>query len=120
MFELALDAVSLLVDVLIVGVLDAAIAFGRDDGRGSGLQNAVVEAVGVIGAVSQDVAGAEALDQIGGALDVVFLTWSSDQAQAIAQTVGGGVDLGAQSATRAAKALGMSPPFCQRAPAACW
>ncbi len=57
-----------------------------------------MEAVGVIGLVGQDMAWTEAFDQIVGALDVVFLARSADQAHRIAQDVGGGVDLCAQAA----------------------
>jgi hypothetical protein len=73
LIEEALDAVALLVDVLVIDVLDATVALRRDNGRRAGLQDAVVEAVGVIGAVGQDMAWAETFDQVVGAADVVFL-----------------------------------------------
>jgi hypothetical protein len=47
------------------------------------------------------------------------LPWRADQARRIAQRVARGVDFGAQAAAGAAKALGIRPPFCRRAPAAC-
>ena len=101
-------------------MLEPSIAFGRDDRLGAGLQDGIVEAVGIIGAVGKDGTRAVALDEVLGASDVVFLAWSGDQAQWIAQSIAGGVQLGAQPAARAAKALGMSPPFDLAAPAACW
>lgn len=79
-----------------------------------------MEAVGVLGAVGQDMAGRQAFDQVFGAADVVFLTRPADQAHGIAQAVGGGMDLGAQSAAGATQTLGIRPPFLRRAPAACW
>ena len=100
-------------------MLEPAISPGRDDRLGAGLQDDIVEAVGIIGAVGEDGTRAVTLDEILGAADVVFLAWPGDQAQRIAQSVAGGVQLGAQPAARAAKTLGMSPPFDLAAPAAC-
>jgi hypothetical protein len=51
--------------------------------------------------------------------DVVALAWRADQAHRIAERIAGGVDFGAQAAAGATKALGIRPPFCRRAPAAC-
>ena len=69
-----------------------------------------MEAVGIIGAVGEDGTGAVVLDEVLGTADVVFLARPGNQAQRIAQSVAGGVQLGAQPAARAAKTLGMSPP----------
>jgi hypothetical protein len=51
--------------------------------------------------------------------DVVALAGRADQAHRIAQGVARGVDFRAQAAAGATKALGIRPPFCRRAPAAC-
>jgi hypothetical protein len=51
--------------------------------------------------------------------DVVALAWRADQAHRIAKRIAGGVDFGAQAPAGATKALGIRPPFCRRAPAAC-
>lgn len=117
--EEALDAVALFVDVFVVVVLIATIALGRDDRRGLGVQDAVMEAIGIIGTVGQDIVGFKSLDQVIGAADVALLPWTTDQADRIAKTVGGGMDLSAQPASGPAKALGIRPPFSLRAPAAC-
>ncbi len=78
------------------------------------------EVVGVVAFVGEDMLGLEAIDQLGGATDVALLTRPAQQTYRIAQPVGGGVDLGAQAAAGTTQALGMRPPFCRRAPAACW
>jgi hypothetical protein len=49
----------------------------------------------------------------------VALSGRADQPNRIAERIAGGVDFGAQAAARPAQALGMRPPFCRRAPAAC-
>ena len=54
MFELveeALDEIALLVEVGVIGALDLAIAFWRDDGFGADLGDSVDEMVGVIALV---------------------------------------------------------------------
>jgi hypothetical protein len=50
--------------------------------------------------------------------DVVALPGRADQTHRIAKRIASGVDFGAQAAAGAAKALGIRPPFCRRAPAA--
>jgi hypothetical protein len=51
--------------------------------------------------------------------DVIALARGADQSDWIAKRIAGGVDFGAQPASRAAQALGIRPPFALRAPAAC-
>ena len=117
--EEALDEVAFPVERLVGGVWPAAVTARRDDGLGPGLQDGVVEVVGVIGAVGDDGVGRQAIDQVVGAGDVVLLPRSRQQPCRIAEGVGCGVQLGAQAAAGAAQALGMRPPFSRRAPAAC-
>jgi hypothetical protein len=75
--------------------------------------------IGVVALVGDcDVRG-EAFDQLVREGDVVALAWRADQAHRIAKRIAGGVDFGAQAAAGATKALGIRPPFCRRAPAAC-
>lgn len=113
--EEPLDAISFLVEGPVIGVLVPAIALGRDDRFGAGLQD------GIVGTIGEDGTGAIALDEVLGTTRVVFLAWPGDQAQRVAQSVAGGVQLGAQPAARATKTLGMRPPpFDLAAPAACW
>ena len=122
LFELveeALDDVALLVEVGVVGTLDLAVSFRRDDGRRSGLNDALDEMVGVIALVGNGRAGVEAVDKIMGKGNVVALAGSADQTDRIAKRIAGGMDFGAQATPRPAQALGIRPPFSLRAPAAC-
>jgi hypothetical protein len=75
--------------------------------------------VGVISLVGDSGIGVDTVDQIMGKGDVVALAGRADQADRKAERLGGGMDLGAQAAARPTQALGMSPPFERRTPAAC-
>ena len=75
--------------------------------------------IGVVALVGdRDVCG-EAVDQVVREGDVVALPWRADQAHRIAERIASGVDFRAQAPARPAKALGIRPPFCRLAPAAC-
>jgi hypothetical protein len=91
-----------------------------DHRLGVGLADGGAEVVGVVTLVGEHMAGSEAIDQRCGLADVAGLAGAAEQPNRIAQAVGASVDLGAQAAAGAAQALGMRPPFCRRAPAACW
>jgi hypothetical protein len=122
LFELveeALDDVALLVGVYIVGTLDLAVSFRRDDGLGAGLGDPVDEMVGVVALVGDGGACGDAVDKIVGEGDVISLPGSTDQTNRIAEGIAGGVDFGAQPAPRPAQAVGIRPPCALRAPAAC-
>jgi len=75
--------------------------------------------IGVVALVGDRNVGFEAVDQFVGEGDVVALSGRTDQTHRIAEGVAGGVDLCAQASAGPAKALGMRPPFCRLAPAAC-
>ena len=75
--------------------------------------------IGVIALVADRSFRIEATDKLMCEGDVVTLPRRTDQAKRIAERVTGGVDLGAQTASRPAQALGIRPPFSLRAPAAC-
>ena len=75
--------------------------------------------IGVVALICKDDIGDEAFDELVCEGDVVALSSRSNQAQRISQRIAGGVDFGAQAAAGATKALGIRPPFCRRAPAAC-
>jgi hypothetical protein len=75
--------------------------------------------IGVIALVADRGSRIEAIDKLMCEGDVVALARRADQAERIAERVAGGVDLGAQPASRPAQALGIRPPFSLRAPAAC-
>ena len=118
--EEALDVVSLLVEHLIEGAELPPIGAWLDDRTGARLEHRVVEVFGVVGGVGDDRSWGKALNEFGGPKDLALLTWSADQPRRVAKGVGGGMDLGAQAAARAAQPLGIRPPFSLRAPAACW
>ncbi len=76
--------------------------------------------IGVITFVGDDGFGLKAFDKGVRLCDVVALAWSEQQADGIAERVGCGVDLRAQTTARSAQALGIRPVLAIRAPAACW
>ena len=118
--EEALDTVAFFVEGRVVAG-DGRAGAGEGDHRlGAGALDRGAEVVGVVAPVGQHPAGAQALDQGRGPADVALLAGTGQQPHRIAKPVGAGVDLGAQAAARAAQALGMRPPFCRGAPAACW
>jgi hypothetical protein len=49
--EEALDAISLLVDIPVIIMLETAVALGRDDRSGVGVEDAVVKAVSVVSVI---------------------------------------------------------------------
>lgn len=116
--EEALDAVSLLVESRVVGVLAPAMASRRHDGVTALGDDLAIEPIGVIGLLSQDVLGIQAVDQIAGRGHVVLLAWTQDDANPQAQGVYADVDLGSEAAARAAKRLGVRSPLFRRALAA--
>jgi len=121
LFELveeALDAISFLVQIGVVGALDLAVAFGWDDDLGSLFLHLFNEMIGIVTLVGQKGLGIDPLDEIVGLGDVVALAGRSDQPQRQAEGVGGNMDLGGQSTPRPTQALGIRPPFSLRAPAA--
>ena len=75
--------------------------------------------IGVVALVGDCDVWGEALDQFEREGDVVALARRADQAHGIAQRIDSGVDFRAQASARPAKALGIRPPFCRLAPAAC-
>ncbi len=72
--------------------------------------------IGIIGHVGEEVLAWQAGDQALGLGDVANLTAGEDEAQRIAQTIDGDMDLARQAAARASDGLILSPLF---APAAC-
>lgn len=115
----ALDAVALLVQDGVVAMRLAPVPPRWDDEFSPGIEDGIVQVVGVVAPVGDDRAGCEALDQGVGLDHVALLAGAEQQADGVAQGIGGGVDLGGQAAFGAAQALGMCPPFSRRAPAAC-
>ena len=76
----------------------------------------VAERLGVIAFIAKDMFGRQAIDECFGLGEVACLTRCENEAQGIAQRIDNRVDLGGQSAARAADRTSFSPPFL---PAAC-
>ena len=94
----ALDAVSFLVERLVVGVLSLAVALGRDDGVAALVDDEVEEAIGVVGFVGQDILRGQPFDQVAGGGHVVLLAWPGDEPHRQAKRVYADVELGSEAA----------------------
>ncbi len=116
--EEALDAVSLLVEPFVIAVLALSVASGWDDGIAALGDDEVVQSVGVVGFVGQDIAGGQAFDQVAGRGHVVLLAWAGSEPHRQPQGVYADVQLGSEAAARAAKRLGVWSPLFLGAPAA--
>jgi len=99
-------------------VLVFAMAARRDDRLAALLVDEIVQAVSVVGAVRENLAGRDTANQIAGGRHVVLLTEAEDEADRQAHRIDYGMDLGAEPASGAAKSLGLSAPLFIRAPAA--
>lgn len=82
------------------------------------LVDEVVQAVGVVGTIGQNLASRDAADQIAGGGHVILLAGPQDEADRQAKGIDYGVDLGAEPTSRASQSLGLSAPLFTRAPAA--
>ena len=116
--EEALDAVALFVDGSIVAMLMTALRHGRDDRDGAGVEDGIVQPIGIIGTVGEHMARQQTVDQSFGLADIAALSGRADEAHGVAKRFYGGMDLSGQPALGAAQALGIRPPFSLRAPAA--
>jgi hypothetical protein len=76
-------------------VRSAPVGAWRNYGHGTRIENGVVEMLGVIGSVGDDGATGNPLDQGCGEQDFAAMARACDQADRIAETIGGGMDLGA-------------------------
>lgn len=117
--EETFDPVALFVSDVVEWARVFAMAVRWDHGARICLGGGFEEAVGVVGLVSDQRAWGQTCDEVVSAGHVVFLAEPNNDAHRIAQAIGRGVDLGAQSAAGATEALGIRPPFLRRAPAAC-
>jgi hypothetical protein len=81
-------------------------------------EDQVVQAVGIIGAVGENLAGGQAPDQVASGRHVVLLAGAEDEAHGQAERIDDGVDLGSQTAPGATESLGRRSPLLIRAPAA--
>jgi len=114
-----LDEVARLVGLLVERAGLSAVALWRDDaGLASGLERLDDAPVGIEGFVSQQSIGFHVRQQGVGALQIMGLTRSQEEADGIAQGIDQGMDLGAQPAFAAADRLIRAVFFL--APALCW
>lgn len=111
----ALDEVTFLVAILVVGDLLRSRSEGGDNSLGTESEKSS-ELIGVVGLIGNDVTGDKAVDQGFSLRAVVDLASRRDQAQGVAQSIDSDVDLGGQAAARAPDRLLLEPPF---PPAAC-
>lgn len=100
-------------------VLIFAMAARWDDRLAALLVDEIVQTVGVIGPISQNLASRDAADQIAGGRHVVLLSGAELEANRQAQRIDYGMDFGAEPASRAAQGLGFLAPLFSGAPAAC-
>ena len=76
--------------------------------------------VGIISLIGQQGLSFDLVNEIMSKSNAVALARCAKQTDGKSERITCRVDFGAQSAARAAKALGIRPPLTLRAPAACW
>jgi hypothetical protein len=109
--EEALDQVAILVD----GGIEAAPFGGdgpaRDDGLCAAGRNGVHGPLPIVTLVRQNVTCLQTFKKRLDLGDVVALAAGQDEANGIAQCIGGGMDLGAQTAFRPSQSVSFKPIF---------
>ena len=96
--EEAFDGVALFVERPVAVMRSAAIVSWRDNGRRTSLQDRVVEVLSVIGPVCDDGLAGDVPDEVSSVEHLTAMPGTGDQADGIAEAVGGGVELGAEPA----------------------
>ena len=91
----ALDEISLLVEPPVAGVRPPSPGSWRNDGNGPGVENGIVEVLGVVGAVGEDVARFDTIQQILAVDHVAAMAGREHEAHRQAQRIDGGMDFGA-------------------------
>jgi hypothetical protein len=119
LIEKALDEIALFIEINVIGTLDFAVAFGRDDDFAFACGNLLMQVIGIVAFVGDGGCGGKSVDEFVCMGDIVLLSGAADQPDRIAQGVSRDMDFGAQTPSGAAQALGMRPPFFLAAPAAC-
>jgi len=114
--EEALDQITFLVDVLVIGDGLRSRAGRWNDSLGTDLRDALAKPIGIVAFVGEEMIEGNAADQIFGLEDVVHLAGGEDKANGIAKRINASADLRAQAAARTPDRLILAPPF---APAAC-
>ena len=91
-FEFAeepLDQIALLVEFDVIMMRPSALRPGRNDRLGALIEDGVVEMFGIIGAVSDDKAAGDAIDERGTKDDLATMAGTCDQPGGVAQRIGG-------------------------------
>ena len=115
--EEAFDEVALAIDAPIDGPVHKALAGRRYVGLCATRSDQFEERISVVTAVGDDVTTTQALEQVRRRFEVVSLARRKDEPHGQTVLIDERVDLGAQSATRAADGV-IFAPFLP--PAACW
>ena len=116
--EESLDEVARLVAVPVDLAWRVPVATRRDDGLSAGGLDDLNQGIAVVALVGDHRLGGDGLEQGSALGDVSDLAAGQDQPDGIAQRIDAGMDLGGQSAPRAADRL-IATVFLG-APAACW
>ena len=114
--EEALDEIALAIDAPVDGTMHEPMTGRGNVGLGSAGADQFEQRIGVITAVGNDVAAFETFKQKRSGSQIVSLSRGQHQAHRQAVLIHEGIDLGAQSATRAADGV-IFAPFLP--PAAC-
>ena len=122
MFELveeAFDGIALFVEMLVIGQWRLSMPARRDDRLAALGVDLLAQVIGIVAFIGKDGLCLETINQVIAPGGVILLARAGYETDRQAQSVGSGMDFGAQSSPGTTKALGMRPPFFLRAPAAC-
>lgn len=97
--EEALDAPTVFIGNAVISMLVFAVPAGRDDRFPALLVDEIVQTIGVIGAVGQNLLCGDATDEVAGGCHVVLLAGAEDEADWQAKRIDYGVDFGAEPAS---------------------
>lgn len=93
--EKPLDQIAFFVEVPIAGMRSAAITSRRNDRHGAGIEDGVVEVLGIVGPVGDDGATGGALDQCRAEQYLATMAGTCDDTDRIAEAIGRRMQLGA-------------------------
>ena len=113
--EKSLDEVARLVAMPVDLAGRIPVTAGRDDGLSAGSLDDLNQGIAVVALVGDDRLGRDGVDQGGALGDVGRLASGQDQPNGITQRIDTGMDLGGQSAPRAADRL-IATVFLERRP----
>ena len=115
--EEAFNEIAMLVLMLVIRCWRVAVGAGRNDRFSTALGDALAQLVRIKGLIGEHRLGIKVLQQRGSLRNVMCLPLGQDESGKVAQALDQRMNLGAQSAARAAKRL-FAVFF--GAPAACW